>query len=160
MKTSMDTAPPATAIPNPPADNPVDNRSWWTSFPADSTADLQAEDVLWSDMLPGGHHWSWRLQRGRALRFVALEPNANLSMVLYAAHDKIERYNMPDSLKAQHTAHYTRGHVLMTDMGRALVSVTHDSLGWHDPLGLLRATASSATNPTATPCFEAPRTAC
>jgi hypothetical protein len=44
---------------------------------------------------------------------------------------------MPDSLKAQHTAHYTRGHVLMSDMGRALASITADSLGWHDPLGLL-----------------------
>ncbi len=137
MNTSPDLTAPATDIPNPPVDKPVDNRSWWTSFPADSTADLKAEEVLWSEMLPGGHHWSWRLQRGRALRFVALEPNVNLSMVLYAAHDKLERYNMPDSLKAQHTAHYSQGHVLMSDMGRALASVTHDSLDWHDPLGLL-----------------------
>lgn len=142
MNITLDGAVSAADIPNPPIDNPVDHRDWWTGFPAASTADLQAGQVLWSEVLPGGHHWSWRLQRGRAIRFVALEPNVNLSMVLYAAHDKLERYNMPDSLKAQHTAHYSRGHVLMSDMGRVLASITHDSLGWHDPLGLLLDNAS------------------
>lgn len=133
-------APPAgleTQISNPPPQQPVDNLAWWTRFPAASTAGLAAGDVLWSELIPGGHHWSWRVQRGRALRFVALDSDVNLSMVLYAAHDKLERYNMPDSLKAQHTAHYSAGHVLMSDMGRAMASITHDTVGWHDPLGLL-----------------------
>jgi len=116
---------------------PVDNVAWWKRLPAQSTADLSPDDVLWSEMMPGGNHWSWRVQRGRALRFVAMDNDVNLSMVLYAAHDKLERYNMPDSLKAQHTAHYSTGHVLMSDMGRCMASITHDTLGWHDPLGLL-----------------------
>lgn len=124
-------------ISNPPPQQPVDNLAWWTRFPADSTAGLTADHILWSELMPGGNHWSWRIQRGRALRFVALDADVNLSMVLYAAHDKLERYNMPDSLKAQHTAHYSTGHVLMSDMGRAMASITHDTLGWHDPLGLL-----------------------
>lgn len=126
-----------TDISNPPPQQPVDNLAWWTRFPADATAGLTADHILWSELMPGGNHWSWRIQRGRALRFVALDADVNLSMVLYAAHDKLERYNMPDSLKAQHTAHYSTGHVLMSDMGRAMASITHDSLGWHDPLGLL-----------------------
>jgi urea carboxylase-associated protein 2 len=46
-----------------------------------------------------------------------------------------ERYNMPDTLKAQHTAHLTHGFVLYSDMGRVLCSITQDSCGWHDPLG-------------------------
>lgn len=127
----------ASAGSNPPADQPVDNVAWWQRFPSEATADLAAAEVLWSELIPGGQHWSWRLQRGRALRFVAMDSDVNLSMVLYAAHDKLERYNMPDSLKAQHTARYSAGHVLMSDMGRAMASITHDSLGWHDPLGLL-----------------------
>lgn len=77
------------------------------------------------------------MPRGSAIRFVALDAGANLSLVLYSALEKLERYNMPDSLKAQHTAHYTKGHVLMSDMGRSMASVTADSLGWHDPLGAL-----------------------
>lgn len=77
------------------------------------------------------------MPRGSAIRFVALEDGPNVSAVLYSALEKLERYNMPDSLKAQHTAHYQAGHVLMSDMGRSLASVTADSLGWHDPLGAL-----------------------
>lgn len=117
--------------------DPVDRVSWYKNFSAQALQGIGESDVLWSEMIPGGNHWSWRIQRGKALRFVAMDPNVNLSMVIYAAHDKVERYNMPDSVKAQHTAHYTKGHILMSDMGRSLASVTHDSLGWHDPLGLL-----------------------
>ena len=76
--------------------------------------------MLFSDLVPGGGHWSYSLPRGTTLRMTALEDGANLSLVLYSAREKLERYNMPDSLKAQHTAHYTRGHVLMSDMGRAM----------------------------------------
>jgi urea carboxylase-associated protein 2 len=118
---------------NPPASAPVDNPALWPAFAPSLTGSL----VLWSDIVPGGGHWSRVVRRGTSLRMVALEDGANLSVVLYAAADKLERYNMPDSLKAQHTAHFTRGHVLMSDMGRAMACITHDTLGWHDPLGAL-----------------------
>ncbi len=118
---------------NPPGSQPVDAPSVWQRF----APDLPAERVMWSEIVPGGCHWSWVMPRGSRLRMVALEAGANLSMVLYHAREKLERYNMPDSLKAQHTAHYTRGHVLMSDMGRALASITADTVGWHDPLGAL-----------------------
>lgn len=121
------------AIANPPADQPVDAPEHWRRF----ARDLSDKEVLFSELVPGGGHWSYALPRGTTLRMTALEAGANLSIVLYSAREKLERYNMPDSLKAQHTAHYTRGHVLMSDMGRAMASITADSLGWHDPLGLL-----------------------
>ncbi|MGV8891616.1 MAG: urea amidolyase associated protein UAAP1 [Burkholderiaceae bacterium] len=98
---------------------------------------VATDRVMWSEVMPGGAHWSWRMPRGSALRLHALEAGANASLVLYAAHEKLERYSMPDSLKAQHTAHYQRGHVLMSDMGRAMASFTASSLNWHDPLGAL-----------------------
>ncbi len=120
-------------IPNPPAEHPVDAPEHWRDF----APNLAGKTVLFSEIVPGGAHWSYVLSRGTTLRMTALETGANLSMVLYAAQEKLERYNMPDSLKAQHTAHYTRGHVLMSDMGRAMASITADSVGWHDPLGLL-----------------------
>ena len=93
--------------------------------------------MLWQETIPGGAHWSFQMKRGSALRITDVEGGANLSALFYNIEEKLERYNMPDSLKAQHTAHYTRGHVLMSDMGRAMASITADSLGWHDPLGLL-----------------------
>ena len=55
--------------------------------------------------------------------------------MFYNAAQPLDRLNVPDTLKALHTAKLTRGHILMSDMGNALVSITEDSLGWHDPLG-------------------------
>ena len=129
--------PLTTVLPNPPQAAPVDAPAFWQRFPAPALAGVETDKVMWSEVVPGGSHWSWRMPRGSAIRFVALDAGANLSLVLYSAQEKLERYNMPDSLKAQHTAHYTRGHVLMSDMGRSMASVTADSLGWHDPLGAL-----------------------
>jgi uncharacterized protein YcgI (DUF1989 family) len=78
------------------------------------------------------------LPPGSALRLTDCQGGANLSVVLYNAEQKLERYNMPDSLKAQHTATTRAGHVLMSDMGRAMASITADSLGWHDPWAAAR----------------------
>jgi len=128
-------------LDNPPADTPVDAIAHWKRF----APDLLAAQVAWSEIIPGGGHWSWRVSRGTSLRFAALDARANCSVALYAAHDTLERYSMPDTCKALHTAHFTRGHVLMSDMGRAMASITHDSLGWHDPFGgLLDATRLAA----------------
>jgi uncharacterized protein len=129
--------PLTTVLPNPPATQPVDAPAFWQRFPSSSLVGVHTDHTMWSEVLPGGSHWSWRMPRGSAIRFVALEAGANLSLVMYSAMEKLERYNMPDSLKAQHTAHYSKGHVLMSDMGRSMASFTADSLGWHDPLGAL-----------------------
>ncbi|RTE06200.1 urea amidolyase associated protein UAAP1 [Paenibacillus whitsoniae] len=88
----------------------------------------------WSTtILPGGK-WSGTIGKGKLIRFTALEAGANVAIQLFHAKDVTERYNMPDTLKAQHTAHLTRGNVLMSDNGRVLASIVEDSLGWHDPL--------------------------
>ncbi len=84
--------------------------------------------------VPGGGKWSGTIKRGKSIKFTALEDGANISLLLYSASDTAERYNMPDTLKAQHTSHLTKGHVLMSDNGRVLTSITDDSLGWHDTI--------------------------
>lgn len=137
---------PLSVLPvNPPDTMPVDAPALWQRFPQASLAGARTGHAMWSEVMPGGSHWSWRMPRGSAIRFVALEAGANVSLVMYSALEKLERYNMPDSLKAQHTAHYSRGHVLMSDMGRSMASITADSLGWHDPLGGLLDNAMMAS---------------
>lgn len=89
---------------------------------------------IWSATLRPGEKWSGTIGKGKLLRFTALEAGANLAVLLYNAKDLSERYNMPDTLKAQHTAHLTRGNVLMSDNGRVLASIVEDSLGWHDAI--------------------------
>ena len=64
-----------------------------------------------------------------------IEGGANAGAILYNFECPVERYNMPDTLKAQHIARLTQGFVLYSDMGRVLCSITGDSVGWHDPIG-------------------------
>lgn len=94
-----------------------------------------ADAPLWTHQVPGGTHWSGLLSRGTTLRLTDLEGGTNAAMILYNADDRTERYNMADTLKAQHTARLTAGHACYSDMGRVLCSLTADTLGWHDPLG-------------------------
>jgi urea carboxylase-associated protein 2 len=64
-----------------------------------------------------------------------VEGGANAAAIFYNFECPVERYNMPDTLKAQHVARLTKGLVLYSDMGRVLCSITDDSVGWHDPIG-------------------------
>jgi hypothetical protein len=89
---------------------------------------------IWSKTIYPGGKWSGTIGRGKLLRFTALNNGANISMLMYNARDLSERYNMPDTLKAQHTSHLTKGNVLMSDNGRVLASIVDDSLGWHDTI--------------------------
>jgi urea carboxylase-associated protein 2 len=90
--------------------------------------------VLWEEEIRGGSAWSHVLKRGTTLRLTNINGGANAGVVLLNFEIPSERYNMPDTLKAQHTAHLTKGFVLYSDMGRVLCSITEDSCGWHDPL--------------------------
>jgi urea carboxylase-associated protein 2 len=95
----------------------------------------EVEAVLYEEVLPGGGMWSMRVRRQQRLALTALEAGANVSCLVFNAAQPLDRLNVPDTLKALHTAKITQGHVLMSDMGHALLSVVEDSLGWHDPLG-------------------------
>jgi urea carboxylase-associated protein 2 len=94
-----------------------------------------AADILWEETVRGGSTWSHVLKRGRSLRITDTQGGANVGAVLYNFECPVERYNMPDTLKAQHIAHLTKGFVLYSDMGRILCSITEDTCGWHDPIG-------------------------
>ena len=91
-------------------------------------------EVLFTETVPGGAPWSHVLKRGTALRLTDITGGANVGALFYNALNFAERYNMPDTLKAQHIARLTAGFVLYSDMGRILCSITSDTVGWHDPL--------------------------
>jgi urea carboxylase-associated protein 2 len=97
----------------------------------------QKEEIMqkkWSKILKPGEKWSGNIGRNKYIRFRAMGQDANVSMLLYNMFDTSERYNMPDTLKAQFTAHLTKGNVLMSDNGRVMASIVEDSLGWHDTI--------------------------
>jgi uncharacterized protein len=95
---------------------------------------IKTQKILWDEIVPGGNHWSGLMRRGTALRLTDLAGGANCSALFYNAEDKLERYNLSDTLKAQHTAFLTAGNVLYSDMGRVLASIIDDSVAWHDTI--------------------------
>jgi urea carboxylase-associated protein 2 len=96
---------------------------------------MSEASILFEEIVQPGASWSHVLKRGTALRLIDLEGGANAGAMFYNFECPVERYNMPDTLKAQHIARLTTGFVLYSDMGRILCSVTSDSVGWHDPIG-------------------------
>lgn len=91
-------------------------------------------DVLHHELLCGGDKCSFVLPRHHALTLTAGGPRCAVALLAFRAGRTQERYNMPDTLKAQHTAFLTTGRVLLSDMGRVLLSVTADGCGWHDTI--------------------------
>ncbi|MBZ2184016.1 MAG: urea carboxylase-associated family protein [Bryobacter sp.] len=96
---------------------------------------MASETLLFEEELRGGASFAHVLKRGTAIRITDVEGGANVPATFFNFELLVERYNMPDTLKAQHTAHLTRGHCLYSDMGRILCSITADTVGWHDPIG-------------------------
>jgi uncharacterized protein len=90
--------------------------------------------ALLAHEIPPAAHWSAQLRAGRELRLTACQTGANCSTLLFAAHDRVDRLNIPDTLKAQLSACVRPPMVLMSDRGTALASVTGSSLDWHDAL--------------------------
>src|SRR5436190_3934125 len=90
--------------------------------------------VTHKETLRGGQMWSRILRRGQILRLTDLEGGAAVAALFYNADHLLERYNMPDTLKAQHIARLTRGNALFSDMGRVLCSIVEDTCGWHDTI--------------------------
>ena len=95
---------------------------------------MELKYELFEDLVQPGATWSHVLKRGTSLRITDIYGNANVGAIFYNWDNPAERYNMPDTLKAQHIARLTRGNVLYSDMGRVLCSITEDTVGWHDPL--------------------------
>lgn len=92
----------------------------------------QQDLILWQENIPGGCHWSGIVRRGMTLRLTAINDGANAAVLFYNQEEKLERYNMADTLKSQHTFYLTKGHACHSDMGRIFCCITADTTGWHD----------------------------
>lgn len=82
--------------------------------------------------LDAGKHWSLKVRRGVQMTLTDLSGGSNVGMVFYNPENLYERYNAPDTLKAQHTFKLAQGNCLYSDMGRIFASITHDDVQWHD----------------------------
>jgi uncharacterized protein YcgI (DUF1989 family) len=83
--------------------------------------------------IPGGAAWSASVPAGRTITLTALAAGANASVLIIGA-DRLDRLNVPDTLKSQMSACIAPSMVLMSDRGTALATVVSSSLDWHDCL--------------------------
>jgi len=87
---------------------------------------------IFEKTLYGAGMWSGVISRSKRLRLTDLDGGSNVSMLLYNALERTERYNMPDTLKGQHIFYLRAPYCLHSDMGRLIASITGDKVGWHD----------------------------
>jgi len=98
-----------------------------------SASNADPEMSGWAHELPGGAAWSAPVRAGRLVTLTALGPDANAAVLLVGA-DRLDRLNVPDTLKSQMSACVKAPMVLMSDRGVALASIVDSTLGWHDCL--------------------------
>jgi urea carboxylase-associated protein 2 len=88
--------------------------------------------MLWAETIAPGGYAAKRLDRGARLRLVDAKGDACLSMLVFNAERPVERLNVADTLKVQWNAYLGAGRLILSDMGKVLLSVLEDTAGTHD----------------------------
>ena len=99
----------------------------------ESTLD-PARAVL-DEVVPSGRGFTRDLRRGQVFRIVDLEGNQAVDTLFYNARNPDERYSSCDTIRAQGGIYLTTGTRLMSNEGRALLTIVADTCGRHDTLG-------------------------
>jgi uncharacterized protein len=97
-------------------------------------APIAPDAIISRETVPAGWYAIVRLRRGEALRIVDDEGVSSVSLIGWREEDSSERINCADTVKVQWTAAIAKGRVILTDMGRVLLSVIEDTSGAHDLL--------------------------
>jgi urea carboxylase-associated protein 1 len=102
-------------------------------------ADLYLEGlggaVLHDEVVPARAPWLHRIDAGQSLRIVDLEGNQAVDFLLYAAADDAERYSAQDTIAAQANIFLRTGAALLSNEGRAMMTITGTAVDYHDTIG-------------------------
>jgi urea carboxylase-associated protein 2 len=101
------------------------------------------DDLLWEEVVAAGGYATRRLARGTRLRLIDLRGDACASLMVFNAEMPTERLNVADTVKVQWNAYLGAGKLLLSDMGRVLMSIIEDDAGTHDAFC---GTSNAATN--------------
>ncbi|CAN5237382.1 urea carboxylase-associated family protein [soil metagenome] len=110
---------------------------------ADLPADVAAEDLVWEETIAAGGYATRQLSRGTRLRLIDLAGDACASILLFNAEMPTERLNVADTVKIQWNAYLGAGKLLLSDMGRVMMTILEDGAGTHDSFC---GTSNAATN--------------
>jgi urea carboxylase-associated protein 2 len=97
-------------------------------------APIAPDTVISREQVPAGWYATVRLRRGEALRIVDDTGHSSVSLIGWREEDTSERINCADTAKVQWSAAISKGRVILSDMGRVLLSLVEDASGAHDLL--------------------------
>ena len=103
-----------------------------------------AGPLVWEETVTGGGYAAHRIARGTRLRLIDLHGDACASMLLFNAECPVERLNVADTMKVQWNAYLGAGQLILSDMGRVMMSVLEDGAGTHDTICGASSEASNA----------------
>lgn len=109
----------------------------------DLPAGVVGEDVVWEETIDVGGYSARRLSRGSRLRLIDTAGDACASLMIFNAEMPTERLNVADTVKVQWNAYLEAGKLLLSDMGRVLMSLLEDTAQTHDAFC---GTSNAATN--------------
>ncbi|HYB98843.1 MAG TPA: urea amidolyase associated protein UAAP1 [Candidatus Limnocylindrales bacterium] len=95
---------------------------------------VDLQDLCWDECLDAGGYSARVLERGTTMRLDDLEGDACVSLLAYNADCLSERLNVADTVKVQWQAYLGLGDLLLSDMGRVLLSIRADTSTRHDAL--------------------------
>jgi urea carboxylase-associated protein 2 len=101
------------------------------------------QDLLWEETIAAGGYATRRISRGTRLRLIDLRGDACASLLVFNAEMPTERLNVADTVKIQWNAYLGAGKLLLSDMGRVLLSILEDDAETHDTFC---GTSNAATN--------------
>jgi urea carboxylase-associated protein 2 len=108
------------------------------TIPSTSATDLpdgvDAQRVMWDEVVPGGGYAARRVPRGGRIRIVDTDGGGCVALVLHRADHPAERLNVADTVKVQWQAYLGPGALLLSDMGRVMATLVEDEGGRHDAL--------------------------
>jgi uncharacterized protein len=97
-------------------------------------APIGADAVIHREQVPAGWYAALALRRGEALRIIDDTGRSSVSLAAWREEDTSERINCADTLKVQWSAAISKGRVILSDMGRVMLSLIEDTSGAHDLL--------------------------
>jgi urea carboxylase-associated protein 2 len=105
-----------------------------SSVPVGGLPDGVVGAVLWNEVIEAGGYTSRRLPRGSVLRLEDTGGDACVQLLVHNAIQPAERLNVADTVKVQWQAYLAQGALLLSDMGRVLMTVVADTSARHDCL--------------------------
>ena len=91
--------------------------------------------IVHDEVVPARAPWLFRVNRGQTLRIVDLEGNQAVDFLVYAAGDDAERYSAQDTIAAQGNIFLKAGAKLLSNEGRAMMTIVGTNVAYHDTIG-------------------------